>query len=242
MTKNNFFALHWLQVYWHINHIRRCDTLWNNITNIRINEISTQNYRYMLQHKLYHRSNQKFDSTNWSLNTWTKTYHSWCRHQNTVWRHTGSFQTNVHMFKLGFHATFRAKNTFFPNNLHSNDISATGQSISQRGWAIAKSKILQQFSKPLHYQLCPAIGIPHIMCQSCYQLSQLVCLKKKIPKEVHQITSNTHPTFLIPCGNNQWTVLDQLTPSKDDVWDLCLVFVTVVGVLGNEGTLERWLL
>jgi hypothetical protein len=140
MTKNNFFALHWLQVYWHINHIRRCDTLWNNIINARINEISTPNYRYMLQHKLYHRSNQKFDSTNWSLNTWTKTYHSWCRHQNTVWRHTRAFQTNVHMIKLGFHATFRTKNTFFPNYLPSNDVPVTGQSISQRGWAIAKVK------------------------------------------------------------------------------------------------------
>jgi hypothetical protein len=107
---------------------------------------------------------------------------------------------------------------------------------------LQKSKILQQFSKPLHYQLCPAIALPHIMCQSYYQLSQSICFKRKKPTEVHQITSNTQPAFLIPCGNNQWTVLDQLTPSKDDVRDLCLVLVTDVGVLGNEGTLERWVL
>ena len=71
---------------------------------------------------------------------------------------------------------------------------------------LQKSKILQQFSKTLHYQLCPVIGIPHIMCQSYYQLSQSICLEKKRPTEVHQITSNTHPIFLIPYGNNQWTV------------------------------------
>ena len=56
---------------------------------------------------------------------------------------------------------------------------------------LQKSKILQQFSKTLHYQLCPVIGIPHIMCQSYYQLSQSICLEKKRPKKVHQITSNT---------------------------------------------------
>ena len=106
---------------------------------------------------------------------------------------------------------------------------------------LQKSKILQQFSKTLNYQLCPAIALPHIMCQSYYQLSILICLKKR-PKEVHQITSNTHPTFLIPCGNNQRTVLNTFSPSKDDVRDRCLVAVTVVGVLGNEGTLERWVL
>ena len=66
--------------------------------------------------------------------------------------------------------------------------------------------------------------------------------KEEKTQEIHQITSNTYPMSLIPCGNNQWTVLDTFTPSKHDVRDRCLVVVTVSGVLGNEGTLERWLL